>query len=115
MEPHFYIALWSKYRPVIIHLMTAAAKESQQYRLSAHEFKASGEKVRSDYSFLLEASNGKAVNNIKDSSVARDLLYILQQSKTASLLMQEATYELSMDKNFVLQVSRKPLAVNAEV
>jgi hypothetical protein len=115
MEPRFYTPLWNKYRPVILQLMTAAAKESQQYRLSAHEFKASGEKVRSGYAFLLEASNGKAINNIKGSSVARDLLLILQQSKTASQLMREATYELSMDKNFVLHVSRKALAADVEV
>ncbi|MFN3839914.1 MAG: hypothetical protein ACK4RF_04325 [Cyclobacteriaceae bacterium] len=113
MEFHAYFHLWSKYRPVILQLMTAAAGESQQYRLSAHEFRASGEKVRSGYSFMLEAADGKALNNIKDSMVARDLLMVLQQSKTATQLMREATYELRMDKNFVLSVSRKPSATVA--
>lgn len=114
MELHFYTALWNKYRPVILQLMAAAAREPQHYKLSAHEFKAAGEKVRSGYTFLLEASNGRAVNNIKGTAVARDLLTILQQSKTASQLMREGVYELSLDKNFVLHVSRKEPASMAE-
>ncbi len=107
VEFNAYTSLWNKYRPVILKLMTAAAAEPQQYKFFAHEFKAVGEKVKGGYSFSLEAANGKAVNSIKGSAVARDLLQILQQSKTALQLMSEATYELSMDKHFVFHVSRK--------
>lgn len=102
-----YGHIWNKYRPVILKLMTDAAAEPQHYKLSAHEFKAVGERVRSGYSFLLEASNGRAINNIKGSTLARNLLYVLQQSKTASSLMREATFELSLDKDFVFHVNRK--------
>jgi hypothetical protein len=102
-----YSPLWNKYRPVIIKLMSAAEHEPQQYKLYGHEFKAMGQKVKSGYSFVLEAANGKAVNNIKGSIVAHDLLQILQQSTKAMQLMKEATYELSLDKNFLFKVSRK--------
>jgi hypothetical protein len=104
-----YSPLWNKYRPMIIKLMSAAAQEPQEYKLYGHEFKAMGQKVKSGYSFVLEAAKGKAVNNIKGSVVAYDLLQILQQSAKAMQLMQEATYELSLDKNFVFKVSRKNL------
>lgn len=87
--------------------MSSAVTEPQQYKLFVHEFKASGEKVKSGYSFSLEVANGKATNNIKTSSVAQDLLSMLQQSKRATELMSEAAYELSMDKQFVLRVNRK--------
>jgi hypothetical protein len=111
-----YSPLWNKYRPMIIKLMSAASQEPQQYKLYGHEFKAMGQKVKSGYSFVLEATKGKAVNNIKGSIVAHDLLQILQQSTKAMQLMQEATYELSLDKNFVFKVSRKitPAEVTAE-
>jgi hypothetical protein len=100
---------------MIIKLMSAAAQEPQQYKLYGHEFKAMGQKVKSGYSFVLEAAKGKAVNNIKGSIVAHDLLQILQQSTKAMQLMQEATYELSLDKNFVFKVSRKaPPAAEAD-
>jgi len=91
--------------------MSDAATEPQQYKLFSHEFKAVGEKVKKGYTFSLHAANGKAINNIKGSTVAQDLLQVLQQSKTATQLMTEATFELSMDKHFVLQVNRKQTEV----
>ncbi len=87
--------------------MTAAAEEPQAYKLFVHEFKNSGEKSKTSYSFSLEVAKGKATNNIKTSAVAQDLLNMLQQSKRASELMTEAAYELSMDRQFVLRVNRK--------
>lgn len=115
MAPQLYTSLWNKYRPVILHLMSAAENEPQEYKLFVHEFKASGEKVKSGYSFSLEVANGKALNNIKNSSVAQDLLHMLQQSKRASELMNEASYELSLDKQFVLRVNRKEVLSEKEV
>lgn len=106
-ESNHYASLWSKYRPVILQLMMAAGGEPQQYKLSAHEFKAIGQREKTGFSFLLEASDGRAVNNIKGSNVARDLLRVLQQSQKATQLMKEGVYELRMDKQFVLHVTRK--------
>jgi hypothetical protein len=105
--PNLYTSLWNKYRPVILQLMSASTQEPQEYKLFVHEFKASGEKVKSGYSFTLEVANGKALNNIKSSSVAQDLLSMLNQSKKATELMSKAAYVLSLDKQFVLRVNRK--------
>lgn len=110
-ESNPYSTLWNKYRPVILQLMSAAVENGpQQYKLFAHEFKAVGQKEKSGFSFVLEASQGKALNNIKTSTVAKNLLQVLQQSKRASELMSEAPYELSMDKHFVFRVTRKGTA-----
>lgn len=107
-ESNPYSPLWNKYRPVILQLMTAAIENGpQQYKLFSHEFRAIGQKERSGFSFVLEASNGKATNNIKSSTVAKNLLQVLQQSRRASELLSEAPYELSLDKNFMLHVTRK--------
>jgi len=113
-ESNPYSSLWNKYRPVILQLMSAAVENGpQQYKLFAHEFKAIGLKEKSGFSFTLEASNGRALNNIKSSTVAKNLLQVLQQSRRATELMNEAPYELSMDKNFMFRVNRKAL-VKAE-
>jgi hypothetical protein len=112
-EPNYYTSLWSKYRPVLLKLMSEAANEPQQYKLFAHEFKSSGEKVKGSYAFSLEVSHGKALNNIKTSAAARDLLSVLQQSKRAMELMDEAIYSLNLDKHFVLHVTRKAEVVIA--
>ena len=115
-ESNPYSTLWNKYRPVILQLMSAAVEHGpQQYRLFSHEFKAVGQKEKSGFSFVLEASNGRALNNIKTSTVAKDLLLVLQQSRRASELLNEAPYELSLDKQFILHVSRKGVAKQAEV
>ncbi len=106
-ESQHYASLWNKYRPAILQLMIAAGNEPQQYKLSAHEFKAIGIREKTGYSFVLEAFEGKAINNIKGSNVARDLLHVLQQSQKASQLMKEGVYELKMDKHFLLSVTRK--------
>ena len=106
-ESNPYTSLWSKYRPMILQLMMAAEKDPQQYKLFAHEFKAVGQREKAGYSFLLEVSNGKALNKIQGSMVARDLLGVLQQSQKASQLMSEAVYELRLDKQFIFHVSRK--------
>jgi len=110
-ESNPYSSLWNKYRPVILQLMSAAVENGpQQYKLFAHEFKAIGLKEKTGFSFTLEASNGRALNNIKSSTVAKNLLQVLQQSKRATELMSEAPYELSMDKNFMFRVNRKVVA-----
>ena len=106
-ESNPYSSLWSKYRPMILKLMVAAEKDPQQYKLFSHEFKAVGLKEKTGYSFVLQVSHGKAVNAIKGSTVARDLLGVLQQSQKASQLMTEAVYELKLDKQFVFHITRK--------
>jgi hypothetical protein len=114
-ESNPYSSLWNKYRPVILKLMLDAEKDPQQYKLSGHEFKAVGQKEKAGFSFSLEVSKGKAIKKIKDSSVARDLLAVLQQSQKASQLMNEAIYELTLDKQFVFHVTRKVEVVEVSV
>ena len=100
-----YISLWSKYRPVIIKLMTAAENEPQQYKLFDHEFKSRNPKERT-FSFELQAYQGKAVNNIKTSAPAQDLLAVLNMSKTAIELMNTKTYQFTLDKHFLLRIAK---------
>lgn len=110
-ESNPYSTLWNKYRPVILQLMSAATENGpQEYKLFVHEFKAVGLKEKSGYSFVLEASHGKAVNNIRTSTVAKDLLHVLQNSRRATELLNEAPYELALNKNFILKVTRKEVA-----
>jgi len=103
-----YAPVWNKYRPAILKLMVASADEPQQYKLYSHEFKAMNPKEKG-FSFTLQAFQGKAVNNIRKSPIAQDLLGILEQSKKASELMNTNTYEFTLDKHFVLRVTKQVL------
>lgn len=107
-----YTPLWHKYRPALIKLMIDAMNEPQTYKLSAHEFKAMNAKQKGGYSFVLEVSKGKATNDIRDSIIAKELLEILQISKKASELTEESPYQISLDKQFVLHISRMTAETN---
>jgi hypothetical protein len=86
--------------------MISAADGPQEYQLFKHEFHALNPKEKGGYAFTLQAYQGKAVNNIKQSVVAKDLLYILELSKKANELMDADMYEFAMDKKFMLRISR---------
>lgn len=106
MSNTLYTPVWHKYRPAILRLMLNAQEEPQQYALSAHEFQALNPRQKGGYHFNLTVAKGKAVNNIKDSFVAQSLLHILQLSKKATELMDEGSYEITLDKGFVLRVQK---------
>ena len=101
-----YIPLWNKYRPAILQLMVASAEGPQQYKLYGHEFKGLNPKEKGGYSFTLQAHKGRAKNNIRNSIVAQDLLSMLDTSKKASELMDANIYEFTMDKQFMLRVTK---------
>lgn len=111
---NLYLFLWNKYRPVILKLMIDSADSPQQYQFIQHEFKDINPKEKGGHSFTLEIFNGKAVNNIKMSVVAQDLLEVLQKSKKAIELSETSTYELSLDKQFVFHVKQIESVVEEE-
>jgi hypothetical protein len=106
MQSSPYTPVWHKYRPAILRLMVDSSQEPQHYPLSAHEFKALNPRQKGGYDFSLHVSRGRAVNNIRESEVARGLLYILQLSPKGSAMMEEGDYEIKLDKQFVLHVEK---------
>lgn len=106
-----YIPLWNKYRPAILQLMVASAEGPQEYKLYGHEFKGLNPKEKGGYSFTLQAHKGKAINNIKKSIVAQNLLSVLSNSKKASELLASESYEFTMDKQFNLRVTKMETVV----
>jgi hypothetical protein len=101
-----FTPVWNKYRPAILKMMVDSVEKPQEYKLSAHEFKAMNTKQKSGFSFVLKVSKGKAMNNIRDSVIAQELLEILQLSKKASELTDEAAYQFELDKQFILHITK---------
>ena len=99
-----YGYLWGKYRPAILKLMISSAEAPQQYKFSAHEVKTANPKGKGGFTFTLKFHKGNAINDIKLSVIAKDLLRVLQQSKKASELSESSTYDFTLDKHFVLHV-----------
>ena len=101
-----YGYFWGKYRPVLLKLMISSAEGPQQYKFSSHEVKAANPKNKGRITFALKIHKSKAVNDIRTSPIAKDLLRVLQQSGKASELSASCTYEFNFDKHFVLHVVR---------
>lgn len=101
-EANIYFPLWQKYRPVIIIKMKAALQTSQEYQLTKQEFEIFGDRSKSGYSFNLEIKNGKVVNNIDGTAVARDLYEVLKTSETAKTMMKENYFKINLTKDFNL-------------
>ena len=101
---NIYVSLWEKYRPAIISHMRLALNDAQVYQLSGHEFKDLGVRVSAGFSFNLELNNGVLTNNIDKAAVARDLFIVLNKSKTASELMKDNFYKISLAKDFKLTI-----------
>jgi hypothetical protein len=102
-----YTYLWSKYRPAILRFMIDSEEEPQEYKFLDHEFKSINAKEKGGYSFVLRVFEGKAINDIKTSALAKDLLTVLQKSRKANELMDEAVYEFTLDKQFMLHIKRE--------
>jgi hypothetical protein len=99
-----YGYFWGKYRPVLLKLMISSADGPQQYQFSSHEVRAANQKNKGRVTFVLTIHKSKAVNDIRTSLIAKDLLRVLQQSGKASELSASCTYEFKFDKHFVLHV-----------
>jgi len=114
---NLYTFLWKKYRPMLVKLMVDADNGPQEYKFIQHEFKDINPKEKGGHTFTLEAHKGKAQNNIKSSVVAQDLLLTLQKSARALELMDTATYQFVMDKQYLFHVSKmeEEIAEEAEV
>jgi hypothetical protein len=106
-----YGYFWIKYRPVVLKLMIDSAEIPQQYKFSAHEVKAANARGNGRFSFVLKVHKSKAVNDIRTSLIAKDLVRVLQNSKKASELTGSALYEFTFDKHFVLHVVRSEFPV----
>lgn len=110
-----YNHIWHKYRPVILKMMIDSNVAAQHYVFSKHEFKRVHPKSAEKLAFLLYLRKSKALNNIRTSGLAKALLAVLQQSKTAVDLTSDSTYEILFDDSFVLHIKKAGVENGIEV
>lgn len=100
-----YTHLWQKYRPIVLKLMVDASEGPQKYQFQRHEFADLNNHKPNGYSFKLEVFKNEKKNKVT-SSVASDLLSILQSSAKADELTLTSKYLFRMDSKFMLEVSQ---------
>lgn len=62
--------------------------------MSKHEFEAVGDREKAGYQFNLEFSQGKVINNISGSAVARDLRDIIYSDSFEKELIFGGSYKI---------------------
>lgn len=101
-----YLDLWRKYLPVIKIFIKNSKKGLQKLPMSKHEFDAVGEREKAGYQFNLEFSQGKVINNISGSAVARDLRDVIYSDTSAKELISEGAYKINLDSSFILNIKK---------
>ena len=99
-----YVELWERYLPVIIQTIQNCNANMRHIILNPYEFKLIDN--MKNYSFNLEYIDGKVSNNIKCSTVARDLASVIEYSKEARQLIALGHFKIRMDKKFCLWICR---------
>lgn len=95
-----YLDLWRKYLPAIRILIKNSKNGLQKLTMSKHEFEAVGEREKAGYQYNLEFSNGKVINTISGSAVARDLRDVIYSDTSAKDLISEGAYKINPDSLF---------------
>ena len=104
MEQRQYITTWKKYLPVIRLHLKKSLNEEQQFKLNIQDFESAGDRAKSGYTFNLQMENGKVINNIGGSAVARDLFEVLKSDDGVKALLQDRSVKISVGKSFMLTI-----------
>jgi hypothetical protein len=104
IKTNIYLPVWKKYKPAILNMMKESTNEITEYQLSRHEFESIGDRPKAGFSFKLVIKNGKFINNIDGTAVARDLFIVLNESKTARSLFNLYCYQINLTNDFKLLI-----------
>jgi hypothetical protein len=110
MEERKYLATWKKYIPVIRLHLKKSLNEDQSFRLNITDFESAGDRGKSGYTFNISMENGKVLNNISGSAVARDLYEALKADEAIVALLQNRSVKISVGKSFMLTIKTNHLS-----
>lgn len=104
MEERQYLTTWKRYLPVIRLHLKKSLTEEQQFKLNIQDFESAGDRGKSGYMFNIQLENGKVINNIGGSPVARDLFEALKSDDAIKAILQDKSVKISVGKSFVLSI-----------
>ena len=93
-----FLALWTKYLPIIRILLKKSVAEDQQLSLGKMELQSIDNRKNVNFSFALNISNGKVENRIGVAPIGKDLFDVLNRDPIVISFMS--------DKNISFQMTR---------
>ncbi len=97
---------WKKYLPVItLFLKRVNTNPEQTLSLNNTDFEraAGGRKVKNSFSHLL-LNKGRINNEAKQSTVAKELAYMLKEEETTKYIIENLFLEFSMNNDYKLTI-----------
>jgi hypothetical protein len=110
MEERKYLTTWKRYIPVIRLHLKRSLNEDQQFKLNITDFESAGDRGKSGYTFNIVLENGKVMNNISGSAVARDLFEAMKEDEAIKAMMQNKSIKISVGKSFMLSIKTTHLS-----
>jgi hypothetical protein len=104
MEERKYLQTWKKYAAVIRLHLKRSSNEEQHFLLNKTDFESAGDRGKSGYTFNMLIENGKVVNNISGSAVARDLFETIKTDEVMKEFLKEKTVKINVGKAFMLTI-----------
>lgn len=104
MEERKYLTTWKRYIPVIRLHLKRSLNEDQQFKLNITDFESAGDRGKSGYTFTMTLENGKVINNISGSAIARDLYEAMKDDEAIKAMFQNKSIKISVGKSFMLTI-----------
>lgn len=96
--------------PVIRLHLKKSLNEDQQFKLNITDFESAGDRGKSGYTFNINMENGKVINNISGSAVARDLYEAIKADEAVTTLLNNRSVKISVGKSFILSIKTTHLS-----
>jgi len=101
-----YSHLWMKYAAVIHVLLKKTEIEKQSLQLYKHEFENRGHRQNTNFTFSLDLINGRAVNIVSTTTIARDLWRVLDNNTATKNWLKDRSVKISIGKTLELQFEK---------
>ena len=104
-DSNLYLPLWKKYLPVIAMKLRNSVTGAKSLQLHKDEFEVSGNRPASDYTFTLEVKNGRLINDISGTAVAKDLYEAISCDRDAKKVISSGHFKINLGKNYMLNIT----------
>lgn len=97
-----YLDLWMKYSAVIRLLIKKTENDNQKLQLFKHEFENGSHKAPTGYVFSVDLLNGKIMNTVSTTAIAKDLVQVLVTDVTFKTWLKTRNVKISLSKTYDL-------------
>jgi len=108
-EQEMYHAVWMKYLPVITLKLKQTIRNGEPTHVGMYqfEFHVNGKKRSIGHQFDLELKNGRVINDISKTPVARELNAVMKEDAAIWPLVNGGHFCFSLDGSFMFTIQKK--------